>query len=474
MMKRKVFLLTGAAVMLLGACQDNTVLCEYGLTDAGTAAIEFGNYVGGLTRASRGTGASFVPGDEMGVYGFQMIDGDTARLFNNQLVEYTAAGKWTYSPAKYWDSGSGYDFYAAYPYGAGYTFDIDERKFSLASFTVDDVTAQQVDLMLGQRVLNARPYNTVNFVFNHILSNVNFYAKAAKEFNATGISSVTVLKFDVTGLYSKGSFEQTGWNGDVFNGKWSADKTSVYDMPEVKNVDYTIGSTGAVSLIEDLLLLPQDISNDALVNITYKLNYSNGDESVFRRSFPLNRIVGYKVSTPAAKTAIASWNPNYRYKYIISINPSITENGGTHLPIINIYTGGGPGGGGTEYDIIYPAGGGGPGGYGPDGWGIDTDMDGEPDADIIWTDVDGDGNLEAVPDLDGDGVPDDTDGDGIPDVIWVDKDGDGIADAELEWNPDEDDEPEIPVRQVMIEFSAEVTDWSDEYIAEQVMSSDAL
>jgi len=100
------------------------------------------------------------------------------------------------------------------------------------------------------------------------------------------------------------------------------------------------------------------------------------------------------------------------------------------------------------------------------------------DIKVLWEDIDGDGKLEGVADKDGDGIltvndtydNDNLDYNGNPnayDVIMVDKDGDGTAETELE--KDQPLDPVVPVFENVIEFSAEVTNWNDEYEAEQVV-----
>ena len=458
-MKKYFILLFVTAAMLTQSCQDNDLLYDFDSSPENSQTIEFGNYVSGITRASRTPGDSFVLNDEMQVYGFQTVDGATSQIFIDQLVKNIGSGKWSYTPKKYWSNGSVYDFYAIFPYdAANNSFDNTDRKFSVSNFTVNNVTADQVDLMIAQRIENRISQNTVNFEFNHILSNVNFYVKTASSFDDTGINSVEVLEFDVTGLYSKGSFVQSGWNGNnVFEGAWTADNTSSYDMPMVKNVTYTINDPGE-PLIEDLLLLPQTINDNAKIYVKYMLNYSDGTQAVFKRTADLNKIVGAKKSTPGTKVTLDKWDPNYRYNYTIAVDPSKNENAGDTIPT-------------DPTDPDYPATpfidyDGGVGGYqtpdaylvkdANDDYWVDTDNDGTGDIKILWKDIDGDGKLEGVADKNGDGILDATDtfdGDGKDyndnlndfDVIMVDTNGDGYAESELERTiPDDIIDDEIP------------------------------
>jgi len=391
-------------------------------------SIEFGNYVGGMTRASRGTGNTFLTGDKIEVYGFMTTGTIVDKLFNKQSVEKKDDGTWTYSPKKYWNIGSEYDFYAIFPYSDGNSFDDAGKTFSVTDFVVEENTANQVDLMIAQQILNASAPNTVNFVFNHILSNVSFYVKTSDDFVTTGIDRIEVVSFDVKGLYKKGSFAQTGWNNEnAFEGSWTADANVVYNLPQVTGVVYNIGAAQASAITQDQLLLPQTISDNAVITITYTVFYDDTTSSTFTKSVKLNKIVG---SNGIQSSILAAWNPNYRYNYIIAVNPSMTKikpiakddndqndyedpNADT-TPNVNI----------IEIDTD--------GDGVTDEYWIDEDGDGNPDYPIIWEDIDGDGKEEAIPDRDGDGIPDDSDGDGSPDVIWVDTDGDGIVDTELE------------------------------------------
>jgi len=448
-MKKKLIVLAGAAMMLFQSCQESLTMNQVDETNGvNNEIIQFNNYVGGMTRASRGIGQSFFNADRMEVYGIQnAADGTTARVFNKQLVEYNGDVKWTYSPAKYWSKNSEYEFYAIFPYSASNSFSFDSKMFSVADFTVNDIADNQIDLMIAQRITNHQPYNVVNLIFNHILSSVNFYVKVAPEFNTTGVSQVVVTNFDVTGLYSKGSFAQTEWTStQKANGTWTPDQTSVYDMPQVSDVVYTIGDETAQTLASDLLLLPQTMNNNAKITISFKLVYEDGSETIFDRTIKLKDIVGKKGTQ---SVSLAQWEPNSRYNYTISVNPSVTEFGGTHMPIGNAdhdqddYANMDPDNPfpldiniipvDTDGDNI------------PDEWWVDEDLDDEPDYPIIWKDIDGDGNLEALPDRDGDGQPDDSDGDGNPDVIWIDTDNDGILDTELEIVPTKPTDPNLPV-----------------------------
>lgn len=457
--------LAAGLVALLASCQERDLVYEYETrtVQSRTQAIEFGNYVNGMTRASRSVGSSFLVNDSMEVYGFMKTGEITDQLFDKQAVVNTGDAIWDYSPKKFWNVGSEYEFYSIFPYSPELnSFDADTRLFKVTDFTVSPEAASQTDLMIAQRILNASANNVVNFVFNHLLSNVSFFVKTSSQFDTYGIASVQVLKFDVKGIYGKGSFSQTGWsdNNNGFVGQWTTDESSLYNMPTVTNVAYNIGDDGAHELARDHMLLPQTISSDAVIEIVYRLIYEDGTSTTFTKSARLNKIVG---SNGSKSRVLNTWEANYRYNYMISIDPSkkvVIPNAKDDNDQDDFE---GPDPDTTPNVNIIPIDDDGDGV--PDEYWIDDDLDGNPDYPVIWEDIDGDGKEEAIPDRDGDGIPDDTDGDGNPDVIWIDTDSDGEVDTELErevdngpdviTDPDDPGYPDTP----FIDYNGGVDDY---------------
>ena len=431
---KKSILILAAIALTVASCKDSEVVYDpsnYG--NLNKSEIEFSNFVGGMTRASYASGASFKAGDEMGVYGFQTTGDIVDTIFKNKsVIKQEGEEIWYYTPKVYWNIGSIYDFYAMFPKSESNSFDYDEKLFSVAGFTVALDKDEQVDLMIAKRILNRNPGNAVNFEFNHILSNVSFYFKPADDFDTEGIESVEMVSFDVKNLYGTGSFAQTDWSDDAFVGAWTADE-EVYDLPQVKDVTFNVGEDKkAVALANDLLLLPQTISDDAVIEVVYKINYSEDNTSTrFTKTVNLNKISGLNNKAQSRnKFKINEWEPNYRYNYTLSMNPSKgtpkpqgkddfdqedyenTDDPEDLVPTVTIIQ--------LDEDLDED---------GMNDFWIDEDNDGNPDYPVIWKDIDDDGKEEALADRDGDGEPDDTDGDGNPDVIWFDSDPTDDIDA---------------------------------------------
>ena len=455
MKKSKIlFLAAVSATALFNACSQSEVLVDdANAVNPTQGAIEFGMAVpDNSTRASYAAGASFQIGDQIAVFGYQTTSQqEVNRIFGaesggslvGQAVTNDGGETWSYSPKRYWQRGSDYEFYAIFPYSLGYTFgDHDAPYFHIPTFTVDDDKDKQVDVMIAKKN-QTRPFNTVEFVFNHILSNVNFYFKVSSAFDMTGINSVTMNSFDVTGLKSTGKYDQSGFTtGNAAVGAWTA-QSGTYDFPEVTTG--SVSSTGThLTLAEDLLLLPQEIADDARLTVTYTLNYDGGAKTTFTKAARMASIVG--TSAKSGSALLDVWNPNVRYNYILAVNPGVS----------NIVSEGidwdGTNGGGDKVaggDLVIDENG--------DYW-VDKDGDGAGDDPVVWEDIDGDGFKEGGIDHDRDGHIDDVDQDGTTvtpgtatgdkktepsdgttsgehtgkDVILVDKDNDNIPETQLE------------------------------------------
>ena len=107
------------AVMLLAGCQYDSIVNQFrqetGQKDS--LAIGFGNSVIDNPVRTRALSLLSQHTNTMGVWGWQTTtDKMEVQLFNNQLVSFDQdANDWTYSPARYWDKGSSYRFYAYAP-----------------------------------------------------------------------------------------------------------------------------------------------------------------------------------------------------------------------------------------------------------------------------------------------------------------------------------------------------------------------
>ncbi len=505
-MNRKTVLKTSlfAGVAILMSCQENGFLNEIDKEQGSYAYIEFSNYANKMTRASRVSGTTFVAGDKMAVWADQTTGTTQDVIFNNQEVAYDGT-KWDYSPKKLWNTGSSYKFYGFYPMSSAITYAMDNdaatRYITVTDYVTPNAPADQTDLMISERI-SASPFNVVNMVFHHILSNVNMSVKVSDGVDMTGISSITLVSLQLKNIYSDGDYAQTGWSNELPVGEWSG-HSSYMTISPIANQAIT---KTAVKVYSDYLMMPQMLfqtesrPKDVVADATFRIAYSDGTSSTYTKNGIRLAGINAKDSNNNDKV-ISEWEPNYVYNYTLAFNPqqttriwdadgdgSIQKDPATGNTIT------------TTDDTPYP----GTMKYNPDDPDhvlVYEDDPSTPEYDpqwnkypVAWEDIDGDDNLEAGIDRDGDGHIDNVDGDndtqqspggntdtnptdgnpnnpGGKDVILVhcDTDQDDDVDGDDGWvqvQKDKDTGVITPAREVedaYIKFSATVSEWADTY-----------
>jgi len=453
---KKSLILAAIAITGLASCGSDLLVDNDNTINEKSDVITFENTL--TNNSTRAVKTAFANGDAMGIYGFQdrgTTNGD--QVFVNQKVSYDGA-KWTYSPLKYWNAGSTYEFFGIYPRqdeGAK-TYTFDGNLFTITDFDA----ASGTDIMIAEK--NTTPaFSTVNMNFNHLLSNVNFKSKLASTVGTTSIASIQVAELEITGLKSIGTFTQSGFNtanGNVY-GKWN-DLNGKFEFKKDAATTIALGST-ATEIIGNLAM-PQPLT--ATLKVKYVINYSDRTSTSFVKIIPLESI-------KAGTTPITKWDMNTVYNYTMILDPSKFQQATFDPNCIDWDGSNGDsdndGNGDLDKSKNSKL-------VGPDADGnywveVDTDGDGTYDTKypVVWEDIDGDGLLEGGVDRDGDGHIDNVDGDntngsdsGEPghnnvtdgntnnpdgkDVILVDTNDDGIPDAQLERDPTYKVGPENP------------------------------
>lgn len=466
-MKKKLIPMMLTMGLTVASCSDS-VLQEPAGGQTTQQAITFDNILTDHSTRNSLSGSNFPAETAMAVWGFQ--DG-TGLLFNDQAVTRETTGQWTYSPLKYWNASSAYAFYAMYPQTVAHTFDQTDKNFTISGFTVADAIADQTDLMIAQEN-TPQPFNLVTMTFNHILCNVNFYARIVSTLQGNGVTIATINSLKITGIKNQGTFTQSGFDAGskVASGAWSgqtgtwtspANTTTPVRFTYTKNG--TMGSEGNV--LRDMLLLPQQLS--ATLTVKYTLAYSDGTTTTFDKSLPLESILYNGIP-------LNEWKYNTIYNYIMTLDPTHREPGDFTDVAIDWD--------GTLHGDCEPT----PGSklVGPDANGnyvvVVTDENGtETRIPTAWEDVDGDGKWELGVDRDGDGHIDNVDNENTTnssntevsdgdnthnpdgkDVILIDTTGDGKPDKQIEKDPGTGDVD--PILDTVIRFSATVENWKDE------------
>lgn len=251
----------------------------------------------------------------MGVWGWQNKDGQSMNLFLNQQVTFSPEyNDWTYSPAKYWEDGSSYRFYAYAPHvssvpGASVSIDQETGYISISGVTLkgDNTmsaaaqprpygnfsTVDDIDWMIdrtGQLIPVEKIHNRVTFNLQHTLVKFNVMVKTGGDITETG-TQVILDSLSIGSFLSKGNFSQKlnrspviGDAADQAAAEWTVDATS----PR-----YTLQGTRGAAVSADgccvieSLLLPQDVAADQQVQIHYTLLSPSGRTEGFSHRFNL-------------------------------------------------------------------------------------------------------------------------------------------------------------------------------------------
>ena len=300
---RKIAILMLSVAFVLTSCDSN----EPDVTD-GLYPISFS--VGSITKVQAANVNDLVNAD-MRLCG---IVGGQSTFSNQKIVWDETNGVWTYSPLQYWKQGA-YKFRAVWPDSVyTYTDGLTGNDAVITGFTVPSDTAKQSDLLMSGIVSGtlsdtSNPPTGISFDFRHILSKVIF--KVKKETAAQDDDVFRIIEFTVTGMKNKGSYtgsNTTGtWN---YAGATSLTCTKSYALPGLK-IDKGVTSTdwSKAKLIwkDGLLLLPQSISGDVKVNVTFSVTH---DSKTDTKSLSL--------SLPSPSTG--GWAAGKQYTYQLDIN----------------------------------------------------------------------------------------------------------------------------------------------------------
>lgn len=283
-------------------------------------ALDFSVFTNKTTRAPETQGTLQTDGKSFGVWGYSTYGTTVTDVFLNQAVTYDGtAGVWEYSPLKYWDKLSSYEFYAYYPYQAnGVTINAD-KNITVTDFTVVPLVANHVDLMLAGKVTQAAgaAINKVTFNFNHLLSNINLVFKKDLSIDAT---KVTLKSVKIYGMSKKGTFVQTQ-SPNFFSGDWTVSGSDLVkaDDSDLENLaNSNILANAAVKVaFNDMLFIPQN-TNTLKLDVTYTLG-ETGAEQPFIRTLDLSYDATDRTHNPS------SWGQNQKITYNFTINADVIE-----------------------------------------------------------------------------------------------------------------------------------------------------
>lgn len=282
-------------------------------------------FSGYTARSASKANGSFASGNELpanqafGVYAYNTgssttFDPETTYpvFMGNVAVTYTGGGasddtKYTYSPMRYWPNSKESNrlaFFAYYPHnGAGIT----PAGFADFAFTVQALPANQVDFMLSDVVPNQiygatnAGTDVVKLSFYHMLTQVRFMAKA----DAPDGVTVKVTSLKVVDVLNSGTLTP---NVEAVSSTWAqGTTTATYDLT-LKDVALTDEPQAITEANQTLLMLPQTLSEDAILEVTYTITTTN----------PARVITQSQTIALSSSEDVKAWNRNQQIVYTLS------------------------------------------------------------------------------------------------------------------------------------------------------------
>lgn len=222
----------------------------------------------------------------------------------------------------YWESGKKMAFAACSPADLEQdaTWTEAKRYYGATGLTIEDFVIasepeKQFDLMFSTRTCDHEStptttngsYNGVPIQFQHALSAIHFAVKNESEEETVVLKSIKILDVNYKGTFCENITEDgTKYVRDVnVSPEWdtTSDVTTYTAYADASGYTFTSDLT---TLDSAMLLMPQDLSDDAQLEIIYTVNDKERTKYV-----PLNTL------SSTSKGTISSWELGTRYTYCL-------------------------------------------------------------------------------------------------------------------------------------------------------------
>ncbi len=266
---------------------EETDMISFVVADDLTRGGSFGNRPGTSTR-----GAVSKPEDinTFAVYGTFNNSSNNRVLFNGTEVSQGNDGKWTYGKKQYWSEGE-YSFLAIYPHTDPATTPLSNVDYSSDSnslsfqYTLPTDYKNATDILIAghkRKYADASDADVVKLYFSHIMSRINFVAKIDPAIRNTEIK---IKNITLKGVASKASctvglaeiLPGSKQTSDLAGLTWTVSQTP-QRIQFSKDTDATLNSANKIYSAElfpvddQLLVIPQTVTSDILVEMTYSRN----------------------------------------------------------------------------------------------------------------------------------------------------------------------------------------------------------
>lgn len=297
---KKVLLATAVAAMAFTSCSQNE---EF--ENAGQVEIGFNSIVKNSTRAAE------VDLIELKKQGFKVYAYNTGSdligtgvlnkpIMKNESITWNT-NKWT-SAKYYWPSTGNVQFFAySSKSSLALTASTTDKYPTLVDYTVPALASAQEDLLIAQATDKTKVSATIDFVFSHALTQVNFSIKGEDDLK------YTVNEIKLSGIGNKGTYKYE-------NNTWTVTGSETYicAISATPADNLVIGTTAKSVSSEPLMLLPQKLTT-AKVIVSYIVTDSNNNEV-------------YK-AIDKESSITTTWNPGKKVRYTLELTNDATEIG---------------------------------------------------------------------------------------------------------------------------------------------------
>lgn len=243
----------------------------------------------------------------------------------------TGTGAWKPASVYFWPKNGFLAFDAYSPSSVSATCDATNG-IAFTNFEASTDYDSQIDLLYSTRVINKQSsvehnnntYDGVNIPFNHALSVIRVYVKAA---TPTDASLIKVKSIKVKNIKNKGDFASAAWTpkGDAVDVVLGEATTATASTPI---------TTAEAQYGNNRIVLPQDFGGStAEIEIKYYILGQNGEEALEQVAhFALSGQTAVKPGSDPVDSHDHEWKMGKRYNYHITFGlneiyfaPSITD-----------------------------------------------------------------------------------------------------------------------------------------------------
>ena len=226
-------------------------------------------------------GSALPSGSSFSVWGWYGTGNEINKnVFDGNTVT-ESGGTWgDTGGTQYWIPGMTYNFYGVYP--ASVTASVtNDGTITITNFDCSATGTNAVDLMTATVTgLSGDDAPTVAMEFQHQLSKVNIVATVEG-------GNCTVTSATFSGMVTKGSYSSSaGWTGTT---------TGSFTNSEPKVLDTT-----GIDLLDDLLLIPQTVTDQFKITVSYTLDGVQ---------------MSKEITLP---NSISQWDAGQSYKYTLT------------------------------------------------------------------------------------------------------------------------------------------------------------